>query len=131
MSAWVGGLAEWEEGDTTFLSVAFTWKLDEAHTRAQFALALGRRVVAGGPALFLVQMKHRLADVAEIQTVSADAIARHNPDATMASRGCPVGWKCPECGRINAPATPWCDHNITVTYGFTPPTAEEAGPNDR
>ncbi len=95
MSAWVGGLAEWEEGDTTFLSVAFTWKLDEAHSRAQFARAQGRRVVAGGPALFLVQMKHRLADVAEIQSSYPDAIARHNPDATTASRGCPVGcWFC-------------------------------------
>jgi hypothetical protein len=93
--AWVGGLAEWEVGDTTYLSVAFTWKLDEAYTRALFAKALGRRVVAGGPALFLTKMKHRLADVADIQEDYPDAIARHNPDATFASRGCPVGcWFC-------------------------------------
>lgn len=92
---WVGGLAEWNEGDTTYLSVAFTWKLDEAYTRAIFARTLGRHVVAGGPALFLSKMKHRLADVAEIQQSYPDAIARHNPDATFASRGCPVGcWFC-------------------------------------
>lgn len=93
--SWIGGLAEWDDGDTTYLSVAFTWKLDEAYTRAQFAKALGRRVVAGGPALFLAKMKHRLADVAEIGTEFPDAISRHNPLATMASRGCPVGcWFC-------------------------------------
>ncbi len=93
--AWSGGLAEWEEGDTTFLSVAFTWKLEEAWSRARFAKALGRHVVAGGPALFLVKMKHRLADVAEIRADYPDAVARHNPLATFASRGCPVGcWFC-------------------------------------
>ena len=92
---WIGGLAEWHEGDTTFLSVAFTWKLDEAYARAIFAKAQGKRVVAGGPALFLAKMKHRLADVAEIGTTFPDAITRHNPMATMASRGCPVGcWFC-------------------------------------
>jgi hypothetical protein len=48
MSKWVGGLAEWEDGETTYLSVAFTWKLAEAYSRAVFARALGRRVVVGG-----------------------------------------------------------------------------------
>lgn len=92
---WVGGLAEWEEGDTTYLSVAFTWKLDEAWSRAKFAQALGRKVVAGGPALFLVKMRHRLADVAEIRDSYPDAVAKHHPLATIASRGCPVGcWFC-------------------------------------
>ncbi len=27
--AWVGGLAEWIEGDTAYLSVAFTWRLPD------------------------------------------------------------------------------------------------------
>lgn len=95
MSRWVGGLAEWQEGDTTYLSVAFTWHLDEAYTRAVFAQALGRRVVAGGPGLFLVKMQHVLADVADVGNDYPDAIARHNPAATVASRGCPVGcWFC-------------------------------------
>lgn len=40
-------------------------------------------------------MKHRLADVAEIDAEYPDAVARHNPEATIASRGCPVGcWFC-------------------------------------
>lgn len=92
---WSGGLAEWNEGDTTYISVAFTWRLDDAYMRAVFARSMGRRVVAGGPALFLVRMKHRLADVAEIGQEKPDAIVHHNPDATVASRGCPVGcWFC-------------------------------------
>lgn len=92
---WVKGLAQWDEGDTTYLSVAFTWRLDDAYARAQFARAQGRKVIAGGPALFLVRMRHRLADVAEIRDAYPDAVARHNPDATVASRGCPVGyWFC-------------------------------------
>lgn len=93
--SWVGGLAEWEEGETTYLSIAFTWMLNAAYSRAVFAQAQGRKVVAGGPGLFLVQMKHRIADVAEVGTHYPDAVSRHNPDATFASRGCPVGcWFC-------------------------------------
>ena len=92
---WSGGLAEWSEEGTTFLSVAFTWKLDEAYSRAIFAKACGQRVIAGGPALFLVKMQHELAGVAEIANAYPDAVTRHNPDATFASRGCPVGcWFC-------------------------------------
>lgn len=93
--AWSGGLAEWTEGDTTYLSVAFTWLLDEAYSRARFARLCGQKVVAGGPALYLKTMKHRIEDVAEIRAAYPDAIAKQNPMATIASRGCPVGcWFC-------------------------------------
>lgn len=88
---WVGGFAEWTDGDTAYLSVAFTWLLDKAFSRALWYRALGYRVRAGGPALFLARMKHELADVAELGGDAPDAIARHNPQATIASRGCPVG----------------------------------------
>lgn len=88
---WVGGLAEWEDGETTYLSIAFTWKLGEARSRAMFARALGRRVVAGGPALFHIRMRAWMDDVAEVDGIGAlpHVITRHNPDATIASRGCP------------------------------------------
>ena len=93
--SWIGGLAQWDDGETSYLSVAFTWKLDEAYSRAVFARACGKRVIAGGPALFLTRMKHELADVAEIGKDYEDALWRHNPQATIASRGCPVGcWFC-------------------------------------
>ena len=96
---WIGGLASWEIGDTLYLSVAFTWELDRAYSMALFARALGKRVIAGGPALFLVKMQHLLAEVAEIGTDYPDAVAKHNPMATFASRGCPVG-----CGFCIVPA---------------------------
>lgn len=93
--SWIGGLAEWREGDTVYLSVAFTWKLNDAYSRALFAKAQGLKVIAGGPALFLVKMQHKLTDVAEIGADYPEAVTKHNPMATFASRGCPVGcWFC-------------------------------------
>jgi hypothetical protein len=91
---WSGGLAEWQEGETLYMSVAFTYLLNEAYQRAQFAKAQGLRVIVGGPALFLVRkqkMQHPLTLLAEVQQTYPDAVAKHNPDATFASRGCPVG----------------------------------------
>lgn len=93
MGGWVNGLAEWTDADTAYLSIAFTWKLNEAYSRAVWYKAAGYRVRAGGPGIFT--RKHFLADVAEIGGDYPDAIVHHNPDATFASRGCPVGcWFC-------------------------------------
>lgn len=94
--SWVGGLAEWEEGDVTFLSVAFTYKLNEAYDRAQRARLFGRRVVVGGPAVFLMaegNLHHPIGLIAKVGGAYYDAVAKHNPLATFASRGCPVGGK--------------------------------------
>lgn len=94
-SQWSGGYAEWIVGDTAYLSIAFTWLLDKAYARALWHRALGYKVRAGGPALFLVKMKHELEDVAELGGDYPDAVRHHNPAATIASRGCPVGcWFC-------------------------------------
>jgi len=90
---WVGGLAEWQDGDTVFLSVAFTWMLPEARDRAVFHRACGYRVRAGGPALFT--RRGYLDDVAETGGDYPDAVRKHHALATIASRGCPVGcWFC-------------------------------------
>jgi hypothetical protein len=95
MAKWSNGLAEWIEGNTTYLSIAFTWRLDDAYSRALFAKAQGMNVKAGGPALFLVKMAHKLTDVAEVGGDYPEAVTKHNPLATFASRGCPVGcWFC-------------------------------------
>lgn len=91
---WVGGLAEWEEGDTTYLSVAFTYLLNKAYYRAQMARFLGKKVIIGGPALFLMRegkMIHPISLIAKIGADYPDALFRHNPEATRASKGCPVG----------------------------------------
>lgn len=93
MAGWIGGLVEWTDGDTAYLSVAFTWKLQDAYQRAVYWRSLGYNVRAGGPGIFT--RKHFLADVAEIGGDIPDAVAQHNPNATIASRGCPVGcWFC-------------------------------------
>jgi len=91
--AWSGGLAEWIEGDVAYLSIAFTWRLPDAYMRAVWHRASGRRVIAGGPGLFV--RRRFLESVAEIGADYPDALVRHHPLATIASRGCPVGcWFC-------------------------------------
>ncbi|RVC47608.1 hypothetical protein EN781_00280 [Mesorhizobium sp. M4A.F.Ca.ET.090.04.2.1] len=93
LGRWSGGLAEWTEGDTAYISVVFTWRLGEAYSRACWYRAEGMKVRVGGPGVFT--RKKFLADVAEIGGDIPDAVARHNPVATIASRGCPVGcWFC-------------------------------------
>lgn len=86
---WAGGLAEWIDGDTAFLSVAFSWKLPDAYQRAAWYKVAGYKVKAGGPGLYAYP--HYLDAVAEIGEEYPDAIIHHNPDATKASKGCPVG----------------------------------------
>ncbi|MGY2053263.1 hypothetical protein [Methylobacterium sp. JK268] len=122
--AWTGGLAEWVEDGTAHLSIAFTWRLHDAYQRAVFYRAQGFKVRAGGPGIFT--RKHFLADVAEIggDLPAGEAIVRHNPMATMASRGCSVGcWFCivPKMeGRTfteieNFPVRPvLCDNNLSA-----------------
>jgi hypothetical protein len=88
---WSGGLAEWVEGGVAYLSVAFTWRLPDAYQRAVWYRAQGLEVRAGGPALFTRRARLYLGDVVKLGGEFPDAIARHNPAATIASRGCPVG----------------------------------------
>lgn len=91
---WVKGVAHWRDGETAFISVAFTWRLPEARRVAEYYRAIGvTRVRIGGPGVF-TQRKY-VADFAEVGGEIPDAIARHNPSATRASYGCPVGgWFC-------------------------------------
>lgn len=74
-----------------FLSIAFTWRLPHAYSRASWYKAHGYQVIAGGPALFTHKLRGFLDGVAEYRAEYPDAIARHHPQATIASRGCPVG----------------------------------------
>lgn len=85
---WSNGLAEWVECNTAFLSVAFSWRLPDAYSRAVWYQSQGYVVRAGGPAVWA--MPKYLADVAQIGG-EIDALPHHNLQATIASRGCPVG----------------------------------------
>lgn len=113
LGKWSNGLAEWTVGDTALLSVAFTWRVHDAVARAHWLRAEGRRVIVGGPAVFLKSIRDLVTPIAEVPTKIVDrdghrrevpcdlqeilpdwtegAIVHHNPMATTASRGCPVG----------------------------------------
>lgn len=89
MRRWRDGFVEWVEGDTAYLSVVFSWKLPVAYQRAVWYREQGYRVVAGGPAVW-VRPKY-LAEITEIGEEYPEAVVKHNPLATFASKGCPVG----------------------------------------
>ena len=93
-SRWHKGVLEWHDQDNTvYLSVVFTWDADEAYQRACFWVAAGKRVRVGGPGVFVRAKDMR--KVAEVGGNIPDTVRRHNPRATFASRGCPVGcWFC-------------------------------------
>ena len=84
--SWSKKFVEYNGGNATYLSVAFTWDLPEAYQRAVWLGMEGKRVVAGGPAVAL--MPNYLKGVAEIGENWSDAVSRHNPLATFTSRGC-------------------------------------------
>lgn len=90
MSGWSNGLAEWIEDDTAFLSIAFTWKIQDAYQKAIWYRSMGYKVRAGGNALFMPALKKIIEPVAELGG-DVEALVHHNPSATIASRGCPVG----------------------------------------
>jgi len=101
------------ERRTVFLSIVFTWDIDAARARALWHRALGLTVKVGGPAVFHPKMKALLADVAEVGGALPDAVALHNPAATFASRGCPVG-----CSFCIVPAME--GREFTLLPDFTP-----------
>lgn len=89
---WSGGLADWVEDDTAYISVVFSWALPKAYQRAIWYRSQGLNVRAGGPAVWA--NRKYLMDVAELGG-EVEALTHHNPQATIASRGCPVGcWFC-------------------------------------
>lgn len=93
---WSKGIVEWIEGDTVFLSVVFTWDIEEAWRRTYFYDQLGYQVKVGGPGVYVkTPARESIAEIATIGGSIPDVVARHNPNATFASRGCPVGcWFC-------------------------------------
>lgn len=83
---WSKTFLEWVEGPTAYLSVAFTWHLPAAYSRAVWLREMGYAVRAGGPAVAL--MPDYLRGVAECGGEMPGAIQRHNPQATRTSTGC-------------------------------------------
>lgn len=107
---WSKSIVEWQEGNTVYLSVVFTWDLPEARKKALQAKMLGLDVKAGGPAVKL--MPDFLSDVAECNGEQVPALKRHNSNATVTSRGCIR--RCPFC------AVPRIEGTITELYDWEP-----------
>ena len=89
LSKWAKRPVVWTEGRDCRISVVFSWQVGEAVEQARFHRALGLDVTVGGPATMLA--RKRFEGVATIGTSEPEAVTRHNPDATFASRGCDVG----------------------------------------
>ena len=87
---WHKGTVEWIDDDgVANISVVFSWDAAAAYSRAVWHKAMGRSVRVGGPGVFV--LKKDFEAIAEVGGDSFDAVGRHNPTATFASRGCPVG----------------------------------------
>ncbi len=97
---WLKSWAEWVEGDTAYISVPFTWLLQEANMRASAYAQEGKRVRMGGPAVSLCP--DRLHPFVEVGG-QVNALQYHNPNATFTSRGC-----IRQCGFCGVPKTEGC-----------------------
>lgn len=96
---WIKGVAHWREGGVAMISVAFTWRLPDARDLAVYYDSIGMVVRIGGPALFTKKARDYMEGYGDVvnpkespgRVQSPDAVSRHNPMATFASRGCPLG----------------------------------------
>lgn len=88
MTTWSKRWIEWADGETAYVSVPFTWLLEKAASRCVALKQDHRHVRIGGPAVEArPDFPPGLSSVAEIGG-HVDALWRHNPEATMTSRGC-------------------------------------------
>ena len=88
---WAKGVVEWIDGEAAFLSVVFSWDVDEAYSRALWLRGAGYRVRVGGPGVFHPSLSRVFDGIAETGGSIPGTQRRHNPMATYASEGCPVG----------------------------------------
>lgn len=73
------------------MSVVFSWDVDEALARVAWHRQAGLRVRVGGPGVFTAKRARDFHGIAEVGGRIPDVQRRHNPMATKASEGCPVG----------------------------------------
>lgn len=82
--SWSGGIAEWIENDTAFISAVFSWNVQKAYMRCVSLKSEGYKVRAGGQAVTM-----NPSVFADFDTHGeVDALKHHNPDAVFTSRGC-------------------------------------------
>lgn len=117
---WNKSIAQWEIGDTLYLSVPFTWLLPRAKHEAQW---FEGPVMAGGPAVDL--MPDMISDVAKVgEPCPVDPLPFHNPLATFTTRGCPNSCRFCAVPKIEGdfreiedfkPAPIVCDNNFLAS----------------
>lgn len=109
MNQWRKGIAQWRVGDTLYLSVPFTWLMEEANG---IAADWKGKVRIGGPGV-----------MQPTDCEGFEPVLFHNPCATFTTRGCPNF--CPFCAVPKLepnfyeipdyrPAPAICDNNFTA-----------------
>ncbi len=81
---WSAGIAEWVENETAFVSVVFSWMVQQAYMRCVWLKSAGYHVKVGGPAVYLNNYIFSEFDM----TGRVDALIHHNKNAVFTSRGC-------------------------------------------
>jgi hypothetical protein len=85
---WADGVVEWTEGDTAYISVVFSWDVDEALARTFWYRAAGYKVRVGGPGVFTAKRAREFDGLARVGGSIPGVQVRHNPMATKATTGC-------------------------------------------
>lgn len=85
---WPKGPYSWQEGDTAYVSVPFTWNLPEVERMVECDLFAARWIV-GGPALTLMPDFFQDYPHVEVRQEMPGILQRVNPGATRTSLGCP------------------------------------------
>lgn len=86
MNQWRKGIATWTIKDTVYLSVPFTWLVEDA---IGMILDSKKKAIVGGPGAWL--MRDRFEGTAEVRETGEpfEPVIHHNPLATFTTRGCP------------------------------------------
>lgn len=107
MNQWRKGIAAWIEGATLFISVPFTWLMEEAN---KIAKTWHGEVLIGGPGLMIPN-----------QCNGSEPVVYHNACATFTTRGCPNSCRFCAVPRLEGdlveipdfrPAPIICDNNL-------------------
>ena len=81
---WSGGIAEWVQGDTAYISSVFSWNLQKTYMRCVFYKSAGYKVRVGGQNVVMNPSMFKEFDTSG----EVDALKYHNPDAVFTSSGC-------------------------------------------
>lgn len=111
---WKKGAVEWVTAQAVVnISVVFSWDAAQAYSRAVWWRSQGYMVRVGGPGVFV--LRKQFAEVAQVGGDIPDVVRLHNPSATFASRGCPVG-----CSFCIVPAMEGRDFSLIPTFSPRP-----------